>query len=117
MTNLVNYANTGSPLLVFDDPFPLVQYRIWCHWSTTPNEASAGGGGIYGGSPPPEPKQSTGCDFIDAKQIQWGKTASSLMSVIPTRACLLPDEYVFVTLCATPSRSIPILISPRDCKR
>ncbi len=61
MANLVAYAQTGGPLLVFDDPFPL-SFNTGFGVTGAPRQPkpSAGGGMFGGGSPPPEQKADGG---------------------------------------------------------
>ena len=102
MTNLVNYANTGSPLLVFDDPFPL-SFNTGFGVTGAPRQPkpSAGGGGMMGGgSPPPEPKADNGqaTSLMRALGVQWGHDSVVFDVSNPhPEFALLPDEYVFVT--------------------
>ena len=102
MANLVNYANTGNPLLVFDDPFPL-SFNTGMGVTGAPRQPkpSAGGGGMMGGqSPPPEPKADNGqaTSLMRALGVQWGHDSVVFDVSNPhPEFALLPAEYVFVT--------------------
>jgi len=102
MSNLVNYANTGNPLLVFDDPFPL-SFNTGFGVTGAPRQPkpSAGGGGMMGGgSPPPEPKADNGqaTSLMRALGVQWGHDSIVFDVSNPhPEFALLPAEYVFVT--------------------
>ena len=102
MENLVNYAKTGNPLLVFDDPFPL-SFNTGFGVTGAPRQPkpSQGGGGMMGGgSPPPEPKADNGraSSLMRALGLQWGydSVVFDVSNPHPEFA-LLPAEYVFVT--------------------
>ena len=90
MTNLVNYANTGSPLLVFDDPPPLsfnTGFGVTEHHANqSPQLAEAG---YSGGSPPPEPKADNGqaTSLMRALGVQWGHDSVVFDVSNPPRVC------------------------------
>lgn len=102
MANLVAYANTGNPLLVFDDPFPL-SFNTGFGVTGAPRQPkpSPGGGGMFGqGSPPPEQKADGGqaSSLMKALGINWvyDQVVFDVSNPHPEFA-LLPSEYVFVT--------------------
>jgi ABC-2 type transport system permease protein len=102
MANLVAYAKTGNPLLVFDDPFPL-SFNTGFGVTGAPRQpkpSSGGGGMMGGGSPPPEPKADNGqaTSLLQALGVQWGhdQVVFDVSNPHPEFA-LLPAEYVFVT--------------------
>ena len=103
MANLVSYAETGNPLLVFDDPFPL-SFNTGFGVTGAPRQpkpSQGGGGGMMGGgSPPPEPKADNGqaSSLMRALGVEWGfdSVVFDLSNPHPEFA-LLPSEYVFVT--------------------
>jgi ABC-2 type transport system permease protein len=101
MANLVAYANTGKPLIVFDDPFPL-SFNSGFGVTGAPRQPkpSAGGGMFGGGSPPPEQKADGGraTPLLQALGLQWAfdQVVFDLSNPHPEFA-LLPAEYVFIT--------------------
>ena len=101
MANLVAYARTGRPLLVFDDPFPL-SFNTGFGVSGAPRQPkpSAGGGMFGGGSPPPEQKADGGraTALLNALGIEWvfDQVVFDFSNPHPEFA-LLPAEYVFIT--------------------
>ena len=74
MANLVAYAQSGNPLLVFDDPFPL-SFNSGFGVTGAPKQPkpSQGGGMFGGGSPPPQPKADGGqaLSLMRALGINW----------------------------------------------
>ena len=101
MANLVAYAQTGKPLLVFDDPFPL-SFNTGFGVTGAPRQPkpSAGGGMFGGGSPPPEQKADGGraTSLLQALGIEWvyDQVVFDVSNPHPEFA-LLPAEYVFIT--------------------
>lgn len=101
MANLVTYAQTGNPLLVFDDPFPL-SFNTGFGVTGAPRQPkpSPGGGMFGGGSPPPEQKADGGqaTSLMQALGIQWAydQIVFDVSNPHPEFA-LLPAEYVFIT--------------------
>lgn len=102
MDNLVTYAKTGSPLLIFDDPFPLTLSNSGFGVAAAPRQPKPGGGGGMMGqrSPPPEPKADGGraTRLLNVLGIEWQYDAAvfDLDNPHPEFA-MLPAEYVFVT--------------------
>lgn len=102
MANLVAYAQSGKPLLVFDDPFPL-SFSSGFGVTGAPRQPkpSAGGGGMFGGgSPPPEQKADGGraLSLLRALGVRWefDQVVFDMNNPHP-RFALLPAEYVFIT--------------------
>ena len=120
MTNLVNYANTGSPL-VFDDPFPLSFNTGFGVTGCQPKPSAGGGGMMGGGSPPPEPKADNGQATSLMRALGSSGARDSVVfdvsNLTQSLLCYRMNTFLSHEGVATPSRSIPILISPRYCKR
>ncbi len=101
MANLVAYAQTGKPLLIFDDPFPL-SFNTGFGVTGAPRQPkpSPGGGGMFGGSPPPEQKAAEGraTPLLEALGVDWvyDQIVFDISNPHPEFA-LLPAEYVFIT--------------------
>ena len=100
MDNLVSYAKTGNPLLIFDDPFPLTLGSNGFGVSGAPRQPKRSGGGMMGGGAPAEPKADGGraTRLLDALGIRWqyDSVVFDVDNPHPEFA-MLPAEYVFVT--------------------
>ena len=102
MDNLVAYAKTGSPLLVFDDPFPMSLGSNGMGVSGAPRQSkpSQGGGFMGQGAPPPEQKADGGraTRLLEALGIDWQYDACLFdMNNPHSEFGMLPAEYVFIT--------------------
>jgi ABC-2 type transport system permease protein len=102
MDNLVTYAKSGSPLLVFDDPFSLSFNSNGFGVTGAPRQPKrAGHSGIMGqGGPPPEQKADGGraTRLLKALGIEWQYDACVFDVNNPhPEFAMLPPEYVFVT--------------------
>jgi ABC-2 type transport system permease protein len=106
MDNLVTYVKSGKPVLIFDDPFPLVFSSAMGGVSNAPRQPkpSPGGqmGGMFGGrQPPPEPKADGGraTRLLDALGIRWTYDQVVFDTTNPHENLFrdIPAEYVFVT--------------------
>lgn len=102
MANLVTYAQTGNPLLVFDDPFPLSFNSGGFGVAGAPRQPkpSPGGGGMFGGGQQPVPKADGGraTSLMSVLGVDWkyDEVTFDVSNPHPQFA-LLPAEYVFVT--------------------
>lgn len=101
MDNLVAYAKTGSPLLIFDDPFPLSFNNSGFGVTGAPRQPKPSqGGGMMGQGPPPEQKADGGraTRLLEALGIEWQFDACVFDAYNPhAEFKMLPPEYVFVT--------------------
>ena len=102
MDNLVTYAKSGSPLLVFDDPFPLSFNSNGFGVTGAPRQPKPGGNaGFMGqGGPPPEQKADGGraTRLLNALGIEWQYDVCVFDVNNPhPEFAMLPPEYVFVT--------------------
>lgn len=102
MDNLVTYAKSGSPLLIFDDPFPLSLGSGGFGVSGAPRQPKRSNqSGFMGqGGPPPEQKADGGraTRLLDALGLQWQYDACVFdLSNPHAEFAMLPAEYVFVT--------------------
>lgn len=102
MDNLVAYAKTGKPLLVFDDPFPLSFNNSGFGVTGAPRQPKpSNSGGFMGqGSPPPEQKADGGraTRLLQALGIEWQYDACVFDAYNPhAEFKMLPPEYVFLT--------------------
>lgn len=102
MQNLVNYVQTGNPVLIFDDPFP-ISFNTGFGVTNAPRQPkpSQGGGGMFGGQqPPPTPKADGGraTRLMDVLGLNWeyDQAVFDVSNPHPQFAAL-PAEYVFVT--------------------
>ncbi|MCP4891473.1 MAG: ABC transporter permease [Planctomycetaceae bacterium] len=100
MANLVAYARTGNPLLIFDDPFPLSFNSGGFGVAGAPRQPKpSAGGGMMGGGQPPVPKADGGraTRLMNVLGVQWqyDRIAFDLSNPHPEFA-MLPAEYVFV---------------------
>ncbi|RMF42229.1 MAG: ABC transporter permease, partial [Planctomycetota bacterium] len=101
MDNLVQYARSGNPLIVFDDPFPLTFNSSGFGVSGAPRQPKTNPhGGMFGGSPPPEQKADGGraTRLLEALGILWpyDKVVFDFNNPHPEYGTL-PAEYVFIT--------------------
>ncbi len=101
MDNLVEYARSGKPLIVFDDPFPLTFNSSGFGVSGAPRQPKTNPhGGMFGGSPPPEQKADGGraTRLLEALGIHWpyDKVVFDFNNPHPEYGTL-PAEYVFIT--------------------
>jgi ABC-2 type transport system permease protein len=101
LENLVAYAKTGKPLLVFDDPFPLSFNTSGFGVAGAPRQPKpSSGGGMFGGGPPPEQKADGGraTSLLRALGLNWvfDRVVFDLSNPHPEFA-MLPAEYVFIT--------------------
>ena len=74
MDHLVTYAKSGSPLLVFDDPFPLSFNSNGFGVTGAPRQPKSAGHSRFGqGGPPPEQKADGGraTRLLEALGIEW----------------------------------------------
>ncbi|WP_182867518.1 Gldg family protein [Rhodopirellula sp. JC639] len=102
MDHLVDYAKSGSPLLVFDDPFPLSLGSNGFGVTGAPRQPkrSPHSGFMGQGGPPPEQKADGGraTRLLDALGIDWQYDACVFDVNNPhPEFAMLPAEYVFVT--------------------
>ncbi len=102
MDNLVDYAKSGSPLLIFDDPFPLSFNSSGFGVTGAPRQPKrAPHSGFMGqGGPPPEQKADGGraTRLLEALGIQWHYDACVFDVNNPhPEFAMLPAEYVFIT--------------------
>ncbi|MEM1070402.1 MAG: Gldg family protein [Planctomycetota bacterium] len=103
MANVVAYAESGNPLLIFDDPFPLSFSSNGFGVAGAPRQpkpSPGGGGGMFGGGQPPVPKADGGraTQLMSVLGVQWqyDQVTFDLSNPHPEFA-MLPSEYVFVT--------------------
>ncbi len=101
MANLVAYAETGNPLLIFDDPFPLSFNSNGFGVAGAPRQPKPSqGGGMFGGGQQSPPKADGGraTQLMNALGVQWqyDRVAFDLSNPHPEFA-MLPAEYMFVT--------------------
>ena len=105
MTNLVDHVRSGEPVLIFDDPLPLMfssQFGV----TNAPRlpKPSPGGGfgmmGMGGGRQPPEQKADGGkaTSLMNVLDLHWdnGRAVFDFFNPHPEFGMLRP-EYVFVT--------------------
>ena len=101
MENLVGYAQTGSPLLVFDDPFPLTLGGGMGVTSAPRQQKSRPNPGMMGmQQPPPEQKADGGraTSLLSVLGIEWPYDNCVFAENNPhPEFANLPSEYVFVT--------------------
>jgi ABC-2 type transport system permease protein len=103
MDNLVKYVESGNPVLVFDDPFPLT-FNTGFGVTNAPRQPKPRPGGQFGmfrgGSPPPEQKADGGraTRLLEALGIRWqyDRVAFDVSNPHPEFG-MLPPEYVFIT--------------------
>lgn len=98
MATLVDYMKAGNPVLVLDDPLPLVDPRM----SPSQQKPPQGGGGMFGGQgqQPPEPRADNGNagPLVDALDISWQNDAVVWDQTNPHPTFVdLPPDYVFIT--------------------
>ena len=98
MATLVDYMKAGNPVLVLDDPLPLVDPRM----SPSQQKPPQGGGGMFGGQgqQPPEPRADGGNagPLVDALDISWQNDAVVWDQTNPHPTFVdLPPDYVFIT--------------------
>ncbi|GAA5508652.1 Gldg family protein [Novipirellula caenicola] len=108
MDNLVNYAKTGSPLLVFDDPFPLTLGSNGFGVTGAPRQPKRGHSSMMGGGSPSESKADGGkaTRLLNALGLRWQYDAVVFdMNNPHPEFAMLPAEYVFVTRQQTDSES------------
>jgi ABC-2 type transport system permease protein len=99
MANLVDYIKSGKPVLVLDDPLPLVDPQM------SPSQKKpqqGGGGGMFGGQgqQPPEPRADDGNagPLVDALGISWENDSVVWDQTNPHPTFVdLPQDYVFIT--------------------
>lgn len=102
MNNLVQYAESGKPLLVFDDPFPLTFNSNGFGVTGAPRQPKGGNSNpMFGGSQsPPEQKADGGraTRLLESLGIRWeyDSCVFDLNNPHPEFA-MLPAEYVFLT--------------------
>jgi len=111
MRNLVDYVTAGRPVLIFDDPLPvMIPGGLGLAPRLPKPPQGGGGGGPFGGrGRPSEPKADGGkaTSLIEALKIQWdnGQVAWSLNKPHPEFNDL-PPEYVFITNTGSNSESL-----------
>ena len=96
MATFVNYVKSGKPVLVLDDPLPLVDPRM----SPSQDKPPQGGGGMFGGGQPAEPRadQGNAGPLVDALGISWQNDAVVWDQTNPHPTFVdLPQDYVFIT--------------------
>ncbi|MDA0281948.1 MAG: Gldg family protein [Planctomycetota bacterium] len=97
MATFVDYVKSGKPVLVLDDPLPLVDPRM----SPSQQKPQQGGGGMFGGGQqPPEPRADEGNagPLVDALGISWQNDAIVWDQTNPHPSFVdLPQDYVFIT--------------------
>ncbi len=95
MDNLVSYVQSGKPVLVLDDPLPLIDPR------NSPSQPKPRQGGMFQQGPPPEPRAAGGSakPLVDALDIEWQNDAIIFeeSNPHPQFAEVLAQEYAFVT--------------------
>lgn len=102
MDKLVQYAETGKPLLVFDDPFPLTFNSNGFGVTGAPRQPKSSDANplLGGGGPPPEQKSDGGraTKLLNSLGIRWqyDSCVFDLNNPHPEFATL-PAEYVFLT--------------------
>jgi ABC-2 type transport system permease protein len=99
MATLVDYMKAGNPVLVLDDPLPLVDPRMSPSQQKPPQ---GGGGGMFGGQgqQPAEPRADNGNagPLVDALDISWQNDAVVWDQTNPHPSFVdLPPDYVFIT--------------------
>ena len=103
MDNLVKYVTSGNPILVFDDPFPLMFNSGFgvtnAPRQSKPNPASQMA--MFGGRSPPPPQKADGgraTSLLNAMDIHW-KYDQAVFDVNNPHPefGMLPPEYIFVT--------------------
>ena len=102
MDHLVEYAKSGGPILVFDDPFPLSFNSNGFGVTGAPRQPKRSGhSGMMGqGGPPPEQKADGGraTRLLEALNIEWQYDSCVFDVNNPhPEFAMLPPEYVFVT--------------------
>jgi ABC-2 type transport system permease protein len=97
LANFVNYVKSGKPVLVLDDPLPLVDPRM----SPSQQKPQQGGGGMFGGGQqPPEPRADEGNagPLVEALGISWQNDSVVWDQTNPHPTFVdLPPDYVFIT--------------------
>ena len=102
MGNFLAHVESGSPVLIFDDPYPFTlnpSGRV----STAPRLPKPSPGGMFGmmNRQPPEPKADGGrlTRVTDALGIRWqfDRVVFEAYNPHPEFGELVPDEYLFVT--------------------
>lgn len=97
LDNFVEYAKSGKPVLILDDPMPLNDLR---NAPSQRKQAQGGMGGMFGGSPPPEQRayDGTAKPLVDLLEIEWQNNVVvwDLTNPHPQFA-EIPPEYVFIT--------------------
>lgn len=100
MDNLVTYAKSGSPLLIFDDPFPLSLGNSGFGVTSAPRQPKRSNNPMGQGGPPPEQKADGGraTRLLEALGIQWQYDACVFDLNNPhAEFAMLPAEYSFIT--------------------
>lgn len=97
MANFVDYVKSGEPVLILDDPLPLVDPRM----SPSQQKPPQGGGGMFGGGgQPAEPRADGGNagPLVNALGISWQNDAVVWDQTNPHPTFVdLPPDYVFIT--------------------
>ena len=102
MDNLVTYVNSGKPVLIFDDPFPLA-FSSGFGVTNAPRQSKPRPGGQMGmmsGQQQPEPKADGGraTRLLDALGIRWKYDRVVFDTNNPhPELGMIPAEYLFVT--------------------
>ncbi len=103
MANLVNYVRSGKPVLVFDDPVPLVfsnQFGV----TNAPRQPKPRPGGPMagmmggGGQSPPKAEGGQATPLLDALGIRWpyDRVVFDLSNPHPGQFAQIPKEYLFI---------------------
>lgn len=95
MDNFVAFVKTGKPVLILDDPLPMVDPR---NSPSQPKPRQGGGGGMFGQQgPPPEPRGNYE-PLLKALGIQWQRDSMVWDQTNPHPQFVdLPKDYVFIT--------------------
>ena len=104
MASLVAHVNSGNPVLIFDDPFPLsFQTQMGVTNAPRQQKPSPGGGmgGMMGGGQQPPPPKADGgraTSLLDAIGLRWKYDRIAFHLNNPhSNFAGLPPEYVFIT--------------------
>ena len=103
MANLVDYVRKGMPVLIFDDPFPMV-FNSFAGVSNAPRQPKPSpGGGMMGMQQrqPPVPKADDGkaTSLLNVMQIAWeyDEVVFDYFNPHPEFYAVVPPEYLFVS--------------------
>lgn len=96
LDNFVEYVKSGKPVLVLDDPLPLIDPR------NSPSQPKPRqGGGMFGNQMPPEERAYKGTNepLVNALDIEWknNNIVWDKTNPHPQFAEVLQPEYIFIT--------------------